>query len=429
MEKNNFAYQNEAMILGSILQDETLLEEVTLQPKHFLFEKNRNMFKEMLKLRELDRDVSFITLTALPKRVIDSMGGMSHVADVMNSTPSVNSFPRYERVIKEHHAIESARNHAKEFLEQTKEVNDIKILDNYLQKTTKLETDTVTSDMSFKQMLKKRVQEHYDSPLEGLSGLDTGFKTTNRYTDGWQKGDLIIMAGRPSMGKTAFALNSLLKGCQQDSNLFATFFSVEMSEGSVIDRLIANTSNIGVQKMRNPNKTFQGNEWEDYSKTIGILETMNFDIRKERTVSDIRAATRKNMKEYPDKDHVIAIDYLTLLRSSNPSGSRTYEIEEIIIGLNDLAVDLDIPVIVVSQLSRGVESRDNKRPNMGDLRDSGAIEQAADVIIMLYRDEYYNEDTTDRGIVELLFVKNRQGSTGTVKMSFDKVTNNFSDLY
>lgn len=428
MKKHELVFQNEAMLLGSIITDSTLMDEVSVEAKHFNHPENKAMFQEMIKLHNKGTEISFINLTSLPDKQVSKMGGLEHIADVTNSTPSVHGFHNYQKALKEYHTIEYARKEAKNFLESTNEINDIDILTDFLAKTTSLEISTISRKETFKEKLLERVRQHYDSPLTGLSGIDTGFNTTNNYTDGWQKGDLIIVAGRPSMGKTAFVLDSLMQGCRKDDDVFATFFSIEMPDGPIIDRLIANDSGISVSKMRNPNKTFSPTEWDRHGLSVGSLESLNFDIRNERTVSEIRAVTRKNMKDHPDKKHIIAIDYLTLMKASRTIGNRTYEIEEIITGLNDIAVQLNIPVIVLSQLSRGVESREDKRPNMGDLRDSGAIEQAADVIAMLYRDEYYNRDSDNKGITEIIFTKNRQGSTGTVKLAFNSKTNSFSDL-
>lgn len=417
------------MLLGSILQDDTILEEITVQPKHFTHEHTRNMFKVMLELHRKEKDISFISLTSQPDTNISKMGGLDHIAEIMNATPSANAFRKYEQDMKEYHTIELARKQASEFLQSTNEITDISYLNTYLTKTTDLEVNTVQKQETFLEKLHRRAAQHMNSPTEGLSGLETGYYHLNRQTDGWQKDDLIIVAGRPSMGKTAFVLDSLVQSSRKYTNLFPTFFSIEMSQETVIDRMVASIAEINVSKMRNPNKTFDSDEWNRYNEGLGVLEKINFDIRDENTVQEMRAAVRRNMKQHPDKDHIVAIDYLTLMKSVRPTGNRTYDIEEIIVGLKEMARQLHIPVIVLSQLSRGVEQRDDKRPNMGDLRDSGAIEQAADLIVMLYRDEYYYPDSNDRGLAELNFVKNRNGPTGTIKMKFDKRTNKFSDNF
>lgn len=428
MAKQDDVIQNEAMLLGAILQDQTIIDEITIEPKDFSFDKNRDIYKEMLRLYENNENVSFINLSKLPEDKLKKIGGVSYLADVANSTPSVTAFHRYEKVIKENRLIENARKLASTFIEGTTNTNDVELLNTFLQSVSSLETNTVGNHDSFMDKLKKRATEHFESKADGLSGIDTGFKITNSYTDGWQKGELIVVAGRPSMGKTAFVLDSMLKSCTNQSYVFGTFFSIEMSDGMVIDRMIANLARINVNKMRNPNKTFNSDDWSRHSMALGELQWINFDLRGEKTVSEIRAATRKNMKNHPEKQHFIAIDYLTLMKAGKSRGSKTEEVENIINGLKDIAKQLNIPVIVLSQLSRGVESRDNKRPNLGDLRDSGAIEQTADVAIMLYRDEYYHEDTQEPRVVELIFAKNRQGSTGTVKLFFDKKTNRFHDM-
>lgn len=200
MTKYNFVFQNEAMLLGSVIQDETIIEELTIQPKHFSSKQHEFIYRKMLELHGSNKDISFLNLTSFSKSDLQRMGGLDHISNVMNSTPSVHVFKRYEQVIKEHHSIESARNQAKDFLEKTKEVNDIKMLNQYLSSTTELEIGTIQDNETLKSKIIKRAQEHFESPVDGLSGIDTGFSTSNSWTDGWQRGELIIIAGRPSMG-------------------------------------------------------------------------------------------------------------------------------------------------------------------------------------------------------------------------------------
>src|SRR5690606_13724336 len=225
-------------------------------------------------------------------------------------------------------------------------------------------------------------------------------------------------------------INSFLRAASRNPNLHVTFFSIEMGEGQIIDRLIASLGGLNLFKMRNPKKHFKtDDEWDRYSNAIGILEKLNLDIRDENTVQDMRAAVRRNISQKPNHDHIVFIDYLTLIRPTHSKQSRHHEIEEISRSLKDMARDFNIPVVVIAQLSRSVEQRQNKRPMLSDLRESGAIEQDADMVLFLYRDEYYNPDTDARGIVEVLIPKNRNGEAGTfIELYFDKETNVFTDL-
>lgn len=426
---NKFAvqFENECYSLGCFLNDASLLDETTLLPSHFLDPRNKELFKLMNQVKESGENPDILSLSQLGESTLMKIGGRDNLFNLLKSVPSYHAFETYQQKIIDFHVIQSAINISKEFLDTSVERHHIKDLQTFLEEVSKLEISTVRKNESFKQLLFERSQKHFDSPTKGLSGVHTGFMNINLFTDGWQPSDLVIVAARPSMGKTALVLNSILEGCKKDK-IFATFFSIEMSKGQLVDRLIAMQGGINLKKMRNPNKTFTDDEWDRYTNAMTALEKLPLDIRDEYTVPTIRAAIKRNLKEYPDRKHVVAIDFLTLIRHLNPSGNSHKDLSDIIRELKQICKDLDIPMVVLAQLNRGVESRPDKRPNMSDIGESGTIEQIADLIAFLYRDEYYNPDTETPGITELIIAKNRNGSTGTVKLKFIKETNVFRDV-
>jgi replicative DNA helicase len=427
LNKYAIQYENECFALGCFIKDPSLLDETLLTDKHFLDPNNKELFKILNNMNKNGDPINEVFLSQLTDSEMMKIGGFGHIEEIINSVPSYNAYESYQKSILAYHVVNEGQSIAKEFMNATKEKHDIRELQKFLNDVSKLETATVQKTASFKELLLERSKQHYDSPMKGLSGVNTGFMNINRLTDGWQKSDLIIVGARPSMGKTALVLNSLSQSCKKD-DVFATFFSIEMSKGQIIDRFIANEGRINLMKMRNPNKTFTDEEWDRYTKAMTVLEKMPLDIRDEYTVPAIRSALRRNIKENPDKKHVAAIDFFTLIKHLEPSGNTHSDLSDIIKDLKQICKDLNIPMIVLAQLSRGVEQRQDKRPVMSDIGESGTVEQIADVISFLYRDEYYNPQTETPGITELIIAKNRNGSTGTVKLKFEKTTNTFNDV-
>jgi replicative DNA helicase len=428
MNKYDLAVQNEQYFLGCILSDPSLLDETVLSPNHFIYPQHKELFKTMLSLKKQGEEVSLVALTMLGESTIMKIGGVSYLSQLMNSVPSVHGFKSYEKNILAFYTVQTAINYANEFLEKTKETHKIQDLTQFISEISKLEADTVAPSVSFKDKLYQRVQQHLSSNPNGLSGTHTGFLSLNQLTDGWQPGDLIVIGARPSMGKTAFALNSALNACKK-ANVKVTFFSIEMTEEAIIDRLIATEGKINLMKLRNINKHFTDSEHDRYQEAVGRLESLDIDIReKENTVPAMRAVVRRNIKAAPDKKHVVMIDYLTLIKATESKPNRHTEVEEIVLELKQMAKDFNVPVIVLSQLSRLLEQRKDKRPMLSDLRESGAIEQAADMVMFLYRDDYYDPESEHKGITELLIAKNRNGKTGTLMMRFFKETNTFTEV-
>ncbi|QZT34009.1 replicative DNA helicase [Caldalkalibacillus thermarum TA2.A1] len=420
----------EAQYLGCIVLDNSLIGQANLQPTDFAKGEHRMLYQAFLDLNKQGKSIDPVSLLELGEDTLQRCGGWEYIGQVIGTVASVHAFENLQRMIKNNAKTRQVLEYASQFQLEARGTLSDEPLRDFLDKVSKIELGTSRETKSFKEKLMQRIQEHSEMKAEGLSGIDTGFIELNRVTDGWQKTDLIYIGARPSMGKTAFVINSFLRALRSNPNLHVTFFSLEMGWGQIVDRFIASIGGLNLFKMRNPNKHFKSqDEWDRYTKAYGILEKLNIDVRDENTIQDMRAAVRRNISQYPERDHIVFIDYLTLIKPAHPRQSRHHEIEEISRSLKDMARDFNIPVVVLAQLSRAVEQRQNKRPMLSDLRESGAIEQDADMVLFLYRDEYYNPDTSQKGIVEVLIPKNRNGEAGTfVELYFNKETNRFEDL-
>src|SRR5699024_2919428 len=239
------------------------------------------------------------------------------------------------------------------------------------------------------------------------SGIDTGFKDLNNMLHGFQNGDLIISAARPSVGKTAKMLNHIKTHGENGGLVIA--FSLEMDAKSLNRRMLSTIGRIDMHKMRNPKQFFDGEDWNNFTVALAELSNMNLHIydKPGQTVREIRSTVKRLQKKYPGVPTLIMIDYLQLIRSDTRHESKNVEVGEITRSLKELAKETQSPVYLLSQLSRGVESRQDKRPIMSDIRDSGSIEQDADVIEFLYRDDYYDSESESKDIIEIIIAKQR----------------------
>ncbi len=272
-----------------------------------------------------------------------------------------------------------------------------------------------------------RVQELHDNGAEEVTGVRTGFYDLDRMTAGLQKGDLIVLAARPSMGKTAFALN-IAEHVAVQEGLPVLVFSMEMGAAQLALRLVGSLGRINQQNLRTGR--LDSGEWERLTDAVERLGQVQLYIDETAalTSSELRARARRMARQFGTLG-LIVIDYLQLMSgSSNSDENRATEIGEISRGLKALAKELQCPVIALSQLNRSVEQRTDKRPMMSDLRESGAIEQDADIIMFIYRDDYYNKDSKEPGVTEIVIGKQRNGPVGTVKLAFIKPLTRFENL-
>jgi replicative DNA helicase len=420
----------EAQYLGCLVLDNSLVDEVNVSPEVFQSPYHRNLLKLLIKQVKKGGIFDIDTVSVMSDKDIESIGGITYLVDVMNSVASVNQFKHYEKLVHSFYKQDSMRDAAIEFLQDLGQGAGDERLEQYIQDVQRVELATTKPSENFKSKLFARYQEHQDSPLEGLTGVDTGSNVLNKITDGWQRKDLIVIGARPSMGKTLFGLGTIFKGSQRDKDIVPTFMSAEMAVGGVVDRLIANAGRLNLSKLRNFNKYVQTDkDMTAYNNAVGVLEESEFDVIECNTVPEIRANMRRRMKEQPNKKHICCIDFLTQLRPVNPTGNANKDYGDMVLDLKQMAKDLNIPVILLVQLNRQNEMRQDKRPTMADIRDTGTVEQAADIIGFLHREDYYERDKSQHtNILELNLAKNRQGGTGLVKFYVDLATQNFTDL-
>lgn len=430
MNKEENQIQIEAPFLATLMKDNTLLDEVRVRPNHFIDSRHQKILEVIRKNYQKGEPCDLPALMRTTESNLLQMGGRNYLREVYGTFLTTEKFDWLQGKIIDYAMIERARHDATNFLYETRETHDPEILNNLTSKLSIYETAKVGKRETFQDKVKRRAKKHAESKANGLTGLNTGFLNLNRITDGYQPQSLYIIGARPSVGKTAFALNSMWDATRQD-NVFPTFFSRETADGPIIDRLLAKVGRINLMKLKNVNKHIAPSEKEFMEYQNALTELMKYELdidEHSETVAQMRSALRRNMKEYPDKKHVVFIDYLTTIKPSIDRNDEVREIKEITQELKDMANDFNIPVICLAQLTRGVESRQDKRPLMSDLRGGGAIEQIADFIGFLYREDYQNQKAQTNNEVELIVQKFRDGQTGVLKYKFKKTTQEYIEV-
>jgi len=350
--------------------------------------------------------------------------------------PSASNIRRYAEIVRERSILRKLVSASDEiatnaFNPQGKPVD--KILDEAEQKIFNIGEEGTRSQQGFQSMdtlvveLLDRVTEMADNPND-ITGVRTGFYEFDKMTSGLQPGDMIVLAARPSMGKTSLAIN-IAEHVAIEEGLPVAVFSMEMGAAQLAVRIVGSIGRIDQGHLRNGRLTDE--EWPRLTEAIEKLRTVSLHIDETPglTTSELRANSRRLARQY-GRLGLIVVDYLQLMSVSTSMSdeNRATAVGEISRGLKMLAKELKCPVIALSQLSRGVESRTDKRPMMSDLRESGAIEQDADIIMFIYRDDYYNKDTKEPGVAEVIISKHRNGPTGTVKLAFLKPLTKFENL-
>ncbi|MBG6082585.1 replicative DNA helicase [Rubrivivax gelatinosus] len=367
----------------------------------------------------------------------EDCGGLAYLNALAQSVPSAANMRRYAEIVRERAILRKLIAASDEiatnaFNPQGRPVSSI--LDEAEGKIFKIGEEGSRQKQGFLGIDKlvvdliDRVQELHDNGAEEVTGVRTGFFDMDRMTAGLQKGDLIILAARPSMGKTAFALN-IAENVAVAEGLPVLVYSMEMGASQLALRLVGSLGRIDQQNLRTGR--LRTEEWERLTEAVDKLGQVQLfiDETPALTAPELRARARRMARQYGQLG-LIVIDYLQLMSGSSASNgeNRATEIGEISRGLKALAKELQCPVIALSQLNRSVETRTDKRPMMSDLRESGAIEQDADIIMFIYRDEYYNKDSKDPGVAEVIIGKQRNGPVGTVRLAFLKPLTKFENL-
>lgn len=410
----------EQAIIGCIMSnaDKLLEVELILLPEDFYVDKHKKIYEVVISLfnRSIGTDLVTVLEEMRKKNLLDKCGGVTYVTELATSYFESINIKTYANIVKEKANRRRLIKASKSLLEGAYEAEDIKsVIDNtendlYQISSNQNKNDFVPIDKAVEKAfinLEKRFRNGGD-----LIGLSSGFKDLDKITCGLIKKDFVIIAARPSMGKTALALN-IGQAASKDASV--AIFSLEMSNDQLTDRLLSAKCLIEYLKV----KTGQLNDKEFEDISIGANDLMTRKLVLDDTttlLSDIKAKCRK-LKIQKGLD-VVIIDYLQLIRTTLKTSSREQEVSHISRELKALAKELDITMIALSQLSRAPEQRADHRPILSDLRESGSIEQDADVIHFLYRDEYYNKETEDKNIAEVITAKNRNGQTTTTKLAW-----------
>lgn len=420
----------EQAILGTLLIEPDLIKDCKVRPHHLSSGAHYNLLWTIVDLDSKGIPVDMISiLERVGKNKLDRIGGINYLTKLEQSIPTTANFPYYEKVVFEYWQRREAIKLANKIKESAMDGNPVELLQTSINELIRLESEaTDDEDGSINNDLAELYGE-FENPKGDITGIPTGFTALDQITAGLQKQDLVIIAARPSVGKTAFCLN-IAEGVSKQNEYAVGIFSLEMGRKQLLKRMLASNGRIYGQSIRK-SRIVGDNEWTKLSRAMGEVGSMNLRIfdKPGIRVNEIWSKVRKMKREFEGKDLLIIIDYLQLITGSDKHrGNRTQEISEISRTLKHMARELDVCVVALSQLSRAVEQRQDKRPMMSDIRESGQIEQDADVIGFLYRDDYYDKESENKNIIEVIIGKQRNGPTGIVQLAFLKEYGVFLNL-
>ncbi|CAJ1000735.1 replicative DNA helicase [Brevibacillus aydinogluensis] len=429
--QNNEAEQS---VLGAVfLSKEALITAIEiLRPEDFYKTAHQRIFKTMQDLYERGEPVDLVTVTAelQDHKLLDEVGGVTYLTEIARSVPTAANIEYYARIVEEKSLLRRL------ILTATKIAND-----GYSREddVTQILADAERYILEIAQnrnsggfvpirdvLLETYERIEFLSQRRGdVTGIPSGYPDLDKMTSGFQRSDLIILAARPSVGKTAFALNVAQNVAARAGETVA-IFSLEMAASQLVQRMICAEGNLDASRMRTG--WLEEDDWQKLTMAIGTLAKapIYIDDTPGITVQDIRAKCRRLQAE--KGLGLIVIDYLQLIQGGGRGENRQQEVSEISRTLKGIARELNVPIIALSQLSRSVEQRQDKRPMMSDIRESGSIEQDADIVAFLYRDDYYDKETENKNVIEVIIAKQRNGPTGTVELAFLKEYNKFVSL-
>jgi replicative DNA helicase len=420
----------EQSVIGGLLLDnerwDTVAEKVVA--KDFYSRPHRLIFEAVKDILEESSPLDLITLSEHLelREQLEDVGGFAYLADLAKNTPSAANINAYADIVAQRALVRSLIGVANEIADSgydpqgrtSEELVDLAESKVFaIAEGRASENEGPQNVDSILEKTLERIEILYKSPQDGVTGVDTGFNDLNKKTAGLQGSDLIIVAARPSMGKTTFAMN-LCENAAMKQDKPVLIFSLEMPAEQLMMRMLASLSRVDQTKIRTGQ--LDDEDWARISSSMGILmdkKNMYIDDSSGLTPTEVRSRARRIAREH-DGISMIMIDYLQLMRVPSLSDNRTLEIAEISRSLKALAKELNVPVVALSQLNRSLEQRADKRPVNSDLRESGSIEQDADLIMFIYRDEVYNPDSSLKGIAEIILGKQRNGPIGSVRLTF-----------
>jgi replicative DNA helicase len=432
----------EQSVLGGLMLDSTALDRVAdlITDDDFYRQEHRLIFRQIVRLSELAKPVDVITVAEALEisGELDKVGGLSYLGGLAQNVPSAANIRRYGEIVRERSIMRKLAEVGTDIASSAYNPTGrdaAQLLDEAESKVFEIAEAGSKGKQGFMSMppllsqVVERIETLYgrDNPSD-ITGTATGFTDLDRMTSGLQAGDLVIVAGRPSMGKTAFSIN-IAENVAMDSKLPVAIFSMEMGASQLAMRMLGSVGKLNQHDLRTGR--LQDDDWGRLTHALGRLNDAPIFIDESAALSslDLRARSRRLHRQNNGLG-LIVVDYLQLMSSNTGKASenRATEISEISRSLKALAKELHVPVIALSQLNRSLEQRPNKRPVMSDLRESGAIEQDADLILFIYRDEVYNSDSPDKGKAEIIIGKQRNGPIGKVELAFRGEYTRFDNL-
>jgi len=420
----------EQSVLGGLMLDNEAWDKVSelVVADDFYRKDHRTIFRYMHTLVESGNPIDLVTLSEALEREneLELVGGFAYIGEMAKNTPSAANIGAYATIVRERAVVRDMIGVANDIAEAGFEPegrDSAQLLDYAESKVFKIaESRTNANDgpQNIKDVLTTtidKIEELYNNPHDGVTGVSTGYGDIDKMTSGLQPSDLIIVAARPSMGKTTFAMN-LAEYAAMNEEKPVIIFSLEMPSESIMMRMLASLGRVDQTKVRTGQ--LEDADWARVSSTMGLLleqGKMYIDDSSGLTPTEVRSRSRRIAREHGGVS-MIMIDYLQLMQVPGLSENRTLEIAEISRSLKSLAKELKCPVVALSQLNRTLEQRADKRPINSDLRESGAIEQDADLIMFIYRDEVYNDDSEDKGTAEIIIGKQRNGPIGKCRLTF-----------
>ncbi len=418
----------EQSVLGGLMLDNEAWDKIAdaITEEDFYRRDHRLIFRAVAALAARTEPFDVITLSEWlnTQGLLDDAGGLAYLGTLAKDTPSAANIGAYAAIVRERSVLRqliSVGNEISSSGYQTEGRSTEELLDNAERQVFQIAEQGARGKQGFvaiKDLLVKAVDRidtlfQQDNPI---TGVPTGWSDFDEMTSGLQRGDMVIVAGRPSMGKTTFAMN-IAEHAAIKSRLPTAIFSMEMPGESLAMRMLSSLGRIDQHRVRTGK--LEDDDWPRLTSAVGLLAEapMFIDDSPALSPNELRARVRRLAREHGPLG-LIVIDYLQLMQVHGSSENRTNEISEISRSLKALAKEMDVPVVALSQLNRSLEQRPNKRPVMSDLRESGAIEQDADVIVFIYRDEVYNEDSDSKGVAEIIIGKQRNGPIGTTRLTF-----------
>ncbi|MBO9542145.1 replicative DNA helicase [bacterium] len=429
----------EQSVLGALLISADALVRVSeiLKPESFYRHAHATLYETILRVAERGEPVDLVTVSTDLRTAnrLDEIGGYTYLMDLAASIPTAANAEYYARIVEEKAALRALITGGTKIVELG--YSQTQKLDETIDEAERIIFDVAqgrrtSKDIShIKDILRDTFEtiEHRYENQDNVMGYATGYYDLDYMMSGLHSSDMIVLAARPAMGKTSFALN-LAQNIAKLNNLPVMVFSLEMSKEQLAQRLICSEARINAHRIKTG--FLSETDWPKLTEAIGSLASspIYIDDTPAITVMEVRGKARR-LKALEKKElGLIVIDYLQLMSGggSSSDGNRVQEISAISRNLKALARELNVPIIALSQLSRAVESRTDKRPMLSDLRESGAIEQDADIVMFIYRDEYYNQESLDKNVAEVILAKHRNGPVGTVKLFFEKEHTRFENL-